>query len=250
MCTGRVDLSFPLRAFLDGADGVFVGGCWPGECHYLTEGNYDALGNVHLLRKLMKRIGLDARRLRIEWMASSQGSRFAEVMDDFAREVGSLGALGALGAAEGIDAASLRTKLESLSRLVPQFKLLIRERLAVRVKSEKAYEDLYASPKVDEWVDELLADPLCAEDGLCAYHVDPEACVGCQICQKKCPSHAIEGASKVVHVIDQATCTHCGTCYYACPPRIHAVKRVARDEVPAAIPPEKRVLAKGSRSPA
>ena len=56
MCTGRVDLSFPLRAFVNGADGVFVGGCWPGECHYLTGGNYDALGTTPA--GPMKRIGL------------------------------------------------------------------------------------------------------------------------------------------------------------------------------------------------
>ncbi|MBK5102493.1 MAG: hydrogenase iron-sulfur subunit, partial [Desulfobacteraceae bacterium] len=47
MCTGRIDLSFVLRAFSNGADGVFIGGCWLGECHYVTEGNYDALFNMH-----------------------------------------------------------------------------------------------------------------------------------------------------------------------------------------------------------
>ena len=54
MCTGRVDLAFVLRAFQRGADGVIIGGCWPGECHYVTEGNYDALGNMYLCKKLTK----------------------------------------------------------------------------------------------------------------------------------------------------------------------------------------------------
>ncbi len=71
MCTGRVDLSFVLRAFSNGADGVYVGGCWPGECHYVTEGNYDALFNMHLGRKLLEHIGLNPKRLRLEWTASS-----------------------------------------------------------------------------------------------------------------------------------------------------------------------------------
>ena len=53
MCTGRVDLSFIFRALRKGADGVIIGGCWPGECHYVTEGNYDALGNVYLCKKLL-----------------------------------------------------------------------------------------------------------------------------------------------------------------------------------------------------
>ena len=61
MCTGRVDLAFMLRAFSNGKDGVFIGGCWLGECHYLTEGNYDALGNVNLYRKLLARRPGDGR---------------------------------------------------------------------------------------------------------------------------------------------------------------------------------------------
>ena len=104
MCTGRVDLAFVIRAYQSGADGVIVGGCWPGECHYVTEGNYDALGNVHLCRKLMGLIGVRPERLRLEWIAASEGTRFAEVMSDF---VESLRALGPLGQPEGIDGAKI-----------------------------------------------------------------------------------------------------------------------------------------------
>ena len=67
MCTGRVDLALVLRAFQKGADGVIIGGCWPGECHYVTEGNYEALCTTHLGRKLLDRelrkIGTTLRRL-------------------------------------------------------------------------------------------------------------------------------------------------------------------------------------------
>ncbi len=94
MCTGRVDLAFVLRALLKGADGVIIGGCWPGECHYVTEGNYDALGNMHLSKKLLQLIGLSPDRLRLEWIAASEGSRFAEVMSDFADSLRELGPLG------------------------------------------------------------------------------------------------------------------------------------------------------------
>ncbi len=245
MCTGRVDLSFLLRAFLDGADGVFVGGCLLGECHYLTEGNYHALGTMHLLRKLLKRIGLDPRRMRLEWISASQGARYAEVIDEFVRE---LGALGPLGTGEGIGKEALTSKLESLYGMVPQLKLLIRERLQVRVKSAKAYEELYANPKVDEWIDEMMSDPASVPGGLPAYYIDPEKCVGCLICQKKCPVHAIDGANKTIHVIDQEGCTHCGTCFYACPPRIGAIRRIDIDSVPPPIPREERVLGNRSRA--
>ncbi len=245
MCTGRVDLSFPLRAFLDGADGVLIGGCLLGECHYLTEGNYHALGTTLLVRKLMKRIGLDPRRLRLEWISASQGTRFAEVIDEFVREVG---ALGPLGTGEGIDQDTLKPKLESLYGMVPELKVLIRERLQVRVKSAEAYQKLYANPQVDEWIGEIASDPAYVPGGLPAYYIDPDKCVGCLICQKKCPVHAIEGANKTIHVIDQGECTHCGTCYYACPPRIGAIRRVDIDAVPAPVPLEARALAGRSRA--
>ena len=126
MCTGRVDLAFVFRALLKGADGVIIGGCWPGECHYVTEGNYDALGNMHLSRKLLQLIGLSPDRLRLEWIAASEGSRFAEVMSEFA---GRLRELGPLGLEEGIDKATVELRLRAANRLVPYLKLLEREKL-------------------------------------------------------------------------------------------------------------------------
>ena len=132
--------------------------------------------------------------------------------------------------------------------MVPELKLLIRERLQVRVKSAKAYEELYSNPQVDEWIDALMSDPASVPGGLPTYYIDPEKCVGCLICQKKCPVHAIEGASKVIHVIDQEACTHCGTCYYACPPRIAAIRRIDIDAVPPPLPLEARALASRSRA--
>jgi len=94
MCTGRVDLGFILRAFANGTDGVFIGGCWPGECHYITEGNYLALSTVHLSRKLLEQIGVNPKRLRLEWVSAAEGSRYAEVMNDFTRTLKELGPLG------------------------------------------------------------------------------------------------------------------------------------------------------------
>ncbi len=82
MCTGRVDPAFVLRAFSNGADGVFIGGCWPGECHYVTEGNYQAYSMMLLTRKILGHIGINPERLRLEWVSASQGIRFAEVMND------------------------------------------------------------------------------------------------------------------------------------------------------------------------
>jgi len=108
MCTGRVDLSFILRAFCRGADGVFIGGCWPSECHYVTAGNYDALGNVHLGKKLLAHLGVNPERLRLEWLAASEGTRFAEVINDFAKQATAMGSL-----ASGQDETVLQARLEA-----------------------------------------------------------------------------------------------------------------------------------------
>jgi F420-non-reducing hydrogenase iron-sulfur subunit len=63
MCSGRVDLEFILRAFANGQDGVFIGGCRLDECNYITHGNYDALANVYICKKIMEHIGLNPDRL-------------------------------------------------------------------------------------------------------------------------------------------------------------------------------------------
>ncbi len=157
MCTGRMDLAFVLRALQKGADGVIVGGCWPGECHYVTEGNYDALGNMHLSKKLLKLLGLSPDRLRLEWIAASEGLRFAEVMSDFAA---TLRELGPLGREEGVEEDEVMLKLRAASRLIPYLKLVEREKLRVPTKSEEAYNQFYTSDETASLFDDLIADKL------------------------------------------------------------------------------------------
>ena len=157
MCTGRVDLSFILRAYQKGADGVIVGGCWPGECHYVTEGTIDALGNTLLLKKLLGRIGLAPGRLRLEWISAAEGTRFAEIMSDFADQ---LRKLGPIGDGEGIDAPDLALRLAALNRMVPYLKLVEREKLRVPKRTEEAYLAYYESDEVNRLVDGPIAGTL------------------------------------------------------------------------------------------
>lgn len=157
MCTGRIDLSFVLRAFSNGADGVFVGGCWLGECHYLTQGNYDALSLLHICRRLLTYIGVNPERLRLEWLSSSEGSRFAELMNDFSRQIGEFGPLGE---GEGLDEDALRIKLEAVTQLIPYMKLVERERLRVPLKSEEEYDRFFAGDEFIKLFDELVAGRL------------------------------------------------------------------------------------------
>jgi coenzyme F420-reducing hydrogenase delta subunit len=155
MCTGRVDLGFILRAFSNGTDGVFIGGCWPGECHYITEGNYLALSTVHLARKLLKQIGVNPARLRLEWVSAAEGSRYAEVMNDFTKTLKELGPLG-----REIDPKALKPKLEAIRNLIPYIKLVERERLRVPHKSEKEYIDFFTSDEFDRLFQRLIGDRL------------------------------------------------------------------------------------------
>jgi len=170
MCTGRVDLAFVFRAFQKGADGVIIGGCWPGECHYVTEGNYDALGNMHLCKKLLRHIGLNPERLRLEWISASEGNRFAEVMSDFA---GKLRDLGPLGRDEEIDEAAVKFRLKALNQLVPYLKLVEREKLRVPSKSEEAYNEFFDSEEVNRLFDDLIVEKLAISQILLALEEKP-----------------------------------------------------------------------------
>ena len=136
---------------------MFIGGCWPGECHYVTEGNYDALSNMHISRKLLKHIGVNPERLRLEWISASEGNRFAEVMNDFGKKMKELGVLGK---AEGIDKNRLKLKLEAINKLIPYIKLVERERLRLPSKSEEAYNKFYTSDEVSSLFNELISDKL------------------------------------------------------------------------------------------
>ena len=93
MCSGRVDPQFILEAFSKGADGVLIGGCHPGDCHYM-EGNYKALRRMRLLRRLLKDMGIAEQRFRLEWISASEGERVKTVINDMTEQVRALGPLG------------------------------------------------------------------------------------------------------------------------------------------------------------
>ena len=157
MCTGRVDLSFVLRAFSKGTDGVFIVGCRLNECNYITHGNFHTLSLAHLCKKIMEHIGLNPERLRIEFMTSGEGILFAEVMNDFGKEVKELGPLGQ---GEGMDENVLKAKLEAVTKLVPYIRLVERERLRVPFKSEEEFSEFFNSDEANRLFKELIGDKL------------------------------------------------------------------------------------------
>jgi F420-non-reducing hydrogenase iron-sulfur subunit len=90
MCSARVDPSFVVKAFREGADGVLICGCHPGDCHY-QEGNYKTMRRYPLLKRLLEGYGIEPERVRLEWVSASEGQRFADVVNDITEQVRRLG---------------------------------------------------------------------------------------------------------------------------------------------------------------
>ena len=92
MCSGRVDPQFIFEAFARGADGVLIGGCHPGDCHY-KEGNYKMLRRYQLLKRVLQEMGIEEDRFRLEWISASEADRLRTVMIDMVEKVRALGPL-------------------------------------------------------------------------------------------------------------------------------------------------------------
>jgi F420-non-reducing hydrogenase iron-sulfur subunit len=90
MCSGRIDPEFIMEAFADGADGVLIGGCHPGDCHY-AEGNYKCLRRYKLMQKYFEQMGFEKDRLRLEWISASEGKRLQEVVNEMTETITKLG---------------------------------------------------------------------------------------------------------------------------------------------------------------
>lgn len=90
MCSGRVEPLFIAKAFQEGADGVMMLGCHPGDCHY-QEGNYKAMRRMELLHILLQQFGIPKERFRYEWVSASEGERFANVVTEMYETVKKLG---------------------------------------------------------------------------------------------------------------------------------------------------------------
>lgn len=101
-CTGRIDFMLILKAFAQGADGVIVSGCHPGDCHY-TSGNYHARRRWITFRKLLDFVGVDIRRIRFAWVSAAEGAKWAELVNSVVDEVRELGPLSELHKLVGIE---------------------------------------------------------------------------------------------------------------------------------------------------
>ncbi|MBN2620424.1 hydrogenase iron-sulfur subunit [candidate division WOR-3 bacterium] len=90
MCSGRIDPEFILTAFTQGADGVLITGCHPGDCHYIS-GNYKTLRRFHLLKIMLREFGINENRLKLEWVSAGEGNKFQQVINEFTEHIRQLG---------------------------------------------------------------------------------------------------------------------------------------------------------------
>jgi coenzyme F420-reducing hydrogenase delta subunit len=161
MCSGRVDPAHILRAFSKGMDGVFIGGCHLNDCHYVTNGNFDALGMVKATKRLLSQMGINPERLRLEWVSAGEGIRFANIMNEYGAKMQKLGPLGR---AEGLGADDLRFGLRAAQAIVPYMKLCLSEQLKAPVHlrasgdPDHAHEKFYASGEFCRLYDETIGE--------------------------------------------------------------------------------------------
>ena len=90
MCSGMVDPMYVIKSFIEGADGVLIGGCWPGDCHYIN-GNLKARRRMALLKSMLATFGISEDRLWLRWIAASEGNMFAETIEQMTESLRELG---------------------------------------------------------------------------------------------------------------------------------------------------------------
>ncbi len=93
MCSGRVDPQFVIDAFVKGADGVLIGGCHIGDCHYI-DGNHKTIRRFAMLKRILKDMGIEDERFRLEWISASEGEKVKTVTNDMVEKLEKLGPLG------------------------------------------------------------------------------------------------------------------------------------------------------------
>ena len=90
MCSGRVDPELVMKAFAEGADGVLIGGCHPGDCHYQS-GNHKTLRRYKFLKAILPQYGVNPERLHLEWISASEGDKVRDTINAFTEKIRGLG---------------------------------------------------------------------------------------------------------------------------------------------------------------
>lgn len=160
-CAGRIDPSMIMEAFVRGADGVFTGGCLPGECHY-TGGNFQADIRVKVLRRVLGNMGLSRDRLVFRWMSSAEGAKFVSNVTEFIERIKELGPLGQ---AEGEADGELKVKLLAAKNAVEGMKL--RWVLGKQTEFEtdgNLYGEVFTPHEIERMFSEIVMDECAIQE--------------------------------------------------------------------------------------
>jgi F420-non-reducing hydrogenase iron-sulfur subunit len=90
MCSGSIDPVYVIKPLLEGVDGIFIGGCHPGDCHYIS-GNYKARRRITVLKAILKQLGFEEERVKIRWVSASEGQRFADTIKEMVEDLKKMG---------------------------------------------------------------------------------------------------------------------------------------------------------------
>lgn len=155
MCSGRVDPAMVIDAFLHGADGVFVGACLRGECHYST-GNLEAEGKMLLIQRILKHLGINPERLVMRWMSSAEGAKFVRFTTEFQETIKGLGPLGGI---EELAPEEIKLKLTAAKQVVESKKI----RWVVGKRTEfltdgNVYGEVFTEHEINRLFEEVVLD--------------------------------------------------------------------------------------------
>ncbi len=155
MCSGRVDPTMMMEAFVSGSDGVFVGACKKGECHY-TSGNLHAERKIDLTRRILAIAGFDPGRLVMRMMSSAEGNKFAEYATEFQAAVARLGPLGE---SEGIAPEDIKTKLQACLKALGGRKLRwVMGKIVEFMEDGNLYGERFTEHEIARLFDEVAMD--------------------------------------------------------------------------------------------
>lgn len=161
MCSGRVDPVLIMESFAAGADGVMVGACLKGECHY-SIGNLQAEGKIEVTKRVLRRLGIDPRRLSLKMMSSAQGARFRDFAEEFQDEIRELGPTGA---SEGIDTEEFALRVTAGLRALAGKKLRWVEGKWLEFQEQgNVYGETFTLHELGRMYDEIALDECALQE--------------------------------------------------------------------------------------
>ncbi len=174
MCSGRVDPYMMIEAFIAGSDGVFIGACKKGECHYST-GNLHAAGRVMLVRKVLEAAGINPDRLVIRYMSAAEANKFVEYTTGFQKAISDLGPLGG---PEGISGDDLAVKLEAAKAALEGKKLRwVAGKLVEFQEKSNLYGENFTGHEIRRLIEETAADECRLREMLARLEAGPASVV-------------------------------------------------------------------------